>query len=257
MIKKYIRLFRIAASFLTPFPIGVKDEIKDAELASSMRLYPLVGLMLGLAYILIKAASNWVGLSNIVASTLIVLAMTALSGGIHMDGLSDMCDGFYGGRDKTDILRIMRDPHAGVMGVLGIIFILLLKWSVVASVMNEPYGWRLILLAPIMSRWAMVMATAMGPYADPNFPGIARSFVNNISRTDWQIATIISVALAAAIFYAGGVVIAILAPIITIVIVLYARKIIGGVTGDILGAINEIIEALVLFSGYLLLVARL
>ncbi|MFA5795062.1 MAG: adenosylcobinamide-GDP ribazoletransferase [Candidatus Brocadiia bacterium] len=251
---KHIRLFRIALSFLTPLPAGIKDEIKDAELASSMRLYPLVGLGIGLTLVFIKMVAGWMGVSDIITSTLIVLAMAALSGGIHIDGLSDMCDGFYGGRNKDDILRIMRDPHIGVMGVLGIVFILLLKWSVIASVISAPYGWRLILLTPIMSRWAMVMATAVGPYADANYPGIARTFVNNISRWDWQIAAIISVAMAALIFYAGGVVIAILVPIITIVIVLYARKVIGGVTGDVLGAINEIIEALVLFAGYLLLI---
>jgi adenosylcobinamide-GDP ribazoletransferase len=261
-MKKYIRLFRIALEFLTPLPLGPKGELSEPELAHSMRLYPLVGLIIGLALLLIKTSAYAVGLSDLVTGVLLALALTALSGGIHLDGLSDMCDGFYGGRTKEDILRIMRDPHIGVMGATGIVFVLMLKIAIIASLIRDPFAIRLIIITPVLSRWAMALATAIGPYPtiDPainaDYKGIGQAFVNNISKRDWQIATIIAVALAAILFYAGGVLLCVIVPIVVIILVLYARKVIGGVTGDILGAVNEIIEVVVLLMGYMLLLTR-
>lgn len=254
-MKRYIRLLRIALGFLTPLPLGPK-EIQPDELAHSMRLYPLVGLIIGLILLLIKTSAYTVGLSDMVTAVLLVLALTAISGGIHLDGLSDMCDGFYGGRTREDILKIMRDPHIGVMGVTAIVFVLILKIAIIASMVHDPFAIRLIIITPVLSRWAMVLATAMGPYADNNYQGTAKAFTSNISRMDWQIATIIAVALAAILFYSGGVLICVIVPIVVIILVLSTRKVIGGVTGDILGAINEIIEVVVLLTGYMLLLTR-
>lgn len=250
-----IRLFLTALGFLTPLPVG-KYQAEPAQLARAMRLFPLVGLVIGLVLVLIKILCVWVGLADMVTATLLVFGLAALSGGIHLDGLSDMCDGFYGGRTKDEILKIMRDPHIGVMGVLGILFVVMLKWSILSSILPAPDGWKVIIITPVLSRWAMVLATAMGPYPDGDYAGIGKVFVANISKKDWQVATIIAVALAILLMQLAGVALAIIAVIVAIVMVLSARRVIGGVTGDVLGAINEVVEVSVLLFGYILMIGR-
>lgn len=252
----------VALQFLTPIPIKLKS-VEPKDLARSMRYFPLIGLLIGLFLVLVKTlAFGSLNFSGMITVTLMLLALTALSGGLHLDGLSDMCDGFYAGRSKEDIVKIMRDPHIGVMGVIGIFFILLLKWSVLVSLpLSMPdYSNIALILVPFLGRWAMVIAAAAGPYAQVALDGTAKPFVDNITRKDAIISTGITLVVTLALsFYSGNFVwltLMIVALLVVMAMVMVSRRILGGLTGDILGAVNEITEVAVLFGAYIIYLGR-
>lgn len=249
-----MKSFIVAVQFLTPIPIRLKA-VEPKDLARSMRWFPLVGLMIGLLLFLAKTVSVSLGFSIWVTAVVVLLALTIASGGLHLDGLSDMCDGFYAGRTKEEKLQIMRDPHIGVMGVIGIVFTLLTKWTILISLPNGYYSGVLLILMPVISRWTMVIAAFFGPYVQAK-EGIGKPFVENITLKEVIIATIITLGVSIALANTIGFLLIAISFISVFIMVIIARRILGGITGDILGAINEIIEILVLFLIYWIYIAR-
>jgi adenosylcobinamide-GDP ribazoletransferase len=252
----------MALQFLTPIPVKL-NSVEPKDLARSMRYFPLIGLLIGLCLVLVKIlAFGPLNFSATVTATLVLLALTALSGGLHLDGLSDMCDGFYAGRSKEEIVKVMRDPHIGVMGVVGIVFILLLKWSVLASLpLAMPYYSNItLILIPFLGRWSMVIAAAAGPYAQAATDGTAKPFVDNVTRKDAVISTIITLAVTLALSFISGnfvwFALMIAALLVVMAMVMISRRMLGGLTGDIIGAVNEITEVAVLFGAYLIYLLR-
>ena len=252
----------IALQFLTPIPLKLSS-VEPKDLARSMRYFPLIGLIIGLFLVLVKTlAFGPLNFSATVTATLLLLSLTALSGGLHLDGLSDMCDGFYAGRSKEEIVKVMRDPHIGVMGVIGIVFILLLKWSVLVSLpLAMPYYSNIaLLMIPFLGRWAMVIAAAAGPYAQVAVDGTGKPFVDNVTRKDAIISTVITLVVTFALSFISGnfvwVALMIVALLVVMAMVMISRRILGGLTGDILGAVNEVTEVAVLFGAYLIYLLR-
>ncbi|MBI4711802.1 MAG: adenosylcobinamide-GDP ribazoletransferase [Planctomycetes bacterium] len=245
-----MKSFINAIQFLTPIHISSRA-VEPSDLARSMRWFPLVGLGIGLFLMAVNTLVAVIGLSHIVTATFLLLALTSASGALHIDGLADMCDGFYAGHasgrsaevDKTreEIVKVMRDPHIGVMGVLGIVFILLIKWGVLISLLSltgTAYINKTLILAPLLSRWTMVVATAFGPYAEVAGSGTGRAFAENIFRKDWAIASVITLVAAVALTPIIGFLLMLVALITVVTIVLVARRVLGGVTGDIIGAMS-------------------
>lgn len=252
----------VALQFLTPIPVKL-NSVDQKDLARSMGYFPLIGLFIGLCLVLVKTLSfGPLNFSAMVTATLVLLALTALSGGLHLDGLGDMCDGFYAGRSRADIVKVMRDPHLGAMGVIGIFFILMLKWALLMSLpLGVPYYYNIALaLTPLLGRWAMVIAAAIGPYAPAAVDGTARPFTDNLSRQNVIIATALVFLVTAGASLVSGTAIwfflALIALMAPAAIVILARKILGGITGDILGAVNEVAEVSVLFGAYIIYLAR-
>ncbi len=278
----------VALQFLTPIPVRLSS-VEPKDLARSMRYFPLIGLLIGLFLVLVKMlAFGPLNFSATVTATLMLLALTALSGGLHLDGLSDMCDGFYSsavrpkgvtadytgqysakaelpkyaGRSKEDIVKIMRDPHVGVMGVIGIFFILLLKWSMLASLpLAMPYYSNIaLIMIPFLGRWAMVIAAAAGPYAPAASEGTGRPFVDNLTRKDVIISTAIMMFVTLALCIISGnfvwFALMIAALLVVMAMVMISRRMLGGITGDILGAVNEITEVAVLLGAYIIYLGR-
>lgn len=252
----------VALQFLTPIPVKL-GSVEPKDLARSMRYFPLIGLFIGLFMVLLKMVSfGPLNFSATVTATLVLLALTALSGGLHLDGLSDMCDGFYAGRSKEEIVKIMRDPHIGVMGVIGIVFILLLKWSVLASLpLVMPYYSNItLIMIPLLSRWSMVIAAFASPYAPAASEGTAKPFVDNLTRKDAIISTTIMLFVTLALCIISDNFIWLVAVVIPVIVAMamamISKRILGGITGDILGAINEITEVAVLFGAYIIYLGR-
>jgi adenosylcobinamide-GDP ribazoletransferase len=254
--------------------------------------------MIGLFLFLIKTVSVSLGSSIWITATLILLILTIASGGLHLDGLGDVCDGFYAGRTREEKLQIMRDPHIGVMGVIGIIFTILIKWTILISLPNGRYSSAVLILMPLISRWSMVIAAFFGPYVHPvrdsssgrddrssensintsnngehrlessndatsisdgvqiAEEGVGKPFVENITLKEVIIATIITLGVS---IYLANIIGFLLIPISFIsvfIMVLISRRILGGINGDVIGAINEIIEILVLFLIYWIYIIR-
>jgi adenosylcobinamide-GDP ribazoletransferase len=173
-----------------------------------------------------------------------VLFLVICSAGLHMDGLADTADGLFSSRPRERILEIMRDSHIGTMGVLAIVAVLLLKVALLASLAG-PQRWRLVLLAPIAGRCAMLLAMSLLSYARSG-GGLATIFRSQGRRAALLSAWAIVVVFGAGWLCAGYRGVAIAAASVAVVLLFgwYTKRRIGGYTGDTLGATSELAEVL-------------
>lgn len=234
-----MKRFFAAIRFLTILPVPGGWSGDEKTLARSIFFFPLAGLAIGL----IAAAFDYAvgrALPLLPASVLTILVLIGLSGGLHMDGLADTADGFFSARPRAKMMEIMRDSRIGVMGVLAVVFVVLLKVTLLA-VMVTPSRWVLILLMPLAGRAAVVLLMTALPYARPE-GGLATLFAGSRSWLHglwaWGLMFVLSGWLAQGL----GLAAAILALILTALFILYNRSKIGGYTGDTLGAVCELAE---------------
>ena len=236
--------FLLAWRFLTILPGGKKDaDIGSRDLGRSMSYYPLVGLLLGVilwaAYGLFSHA-----FPRTLCDGLIILLLAILTGALHLDGLADTLDGMAAGKSTEERLRIMRDHRVGTFGVVGLILTLGVKFLALNSLPEEITG-KTLLVALVLSRWSMVQLTYRAPYARPE-GGLGKIFKENVKKREMVIATASSLIVAAFFLRFWGAVLWLAVGVSALGIQLFFEKKIGGVTGDILGAANEIHETLVL-----------
>lgn len=247
-MKGFITAFRT----LTIFPIRGKDAEK---FSSSLYWFPIIGLMLGTILYSIAVLIERYGSQpwpEGVALLLVVLTVV-MTRGLHLDGLSDWADGFWGGcddRDKT--LAIMKDSQIGTFGGAALVIVLLAKF-VCFSRLVDTSGIHWILVAFVISRSMQAVLAASHPYARSE-GGTARSFVEDAGGSHRAVVLFVSMIF---VILFGGVEIAPIAVfgaawLITILFGKWATRKIGGVTGDIIGAGSEIIETLVLAAGAVL-----
>ena len=207
-------------------------------------LLPVVGLVLGL--VLAGAALLLSFLPNPVVAVLILILSIVLTGGIHLDGFADTCDGFGGLRPKEKVLEIMRDSHIGTMGVTGVFCLLALKGVLVAS-MPPQILWKLLIVMMVFSRWSQVLVCCTSSYARTE--GKARCFVQYAGKRDLLAASIFSAAVILFLAPWQVLMVLFLSLLPLLLFLTYVKRRIGGVTGDIIGAASEITEVAILFFG--------
>lgn len=228
---------------LTALPLNRHAAASDEDLARSALFFPVVGFMIGF---LLMVITQW--LSPILPpgplSAVLLVVSILLTGGLHLDGLADLCDGLAAGGNRERILSVMKDSHVGAFGVMGLVIVLLLKYSLFLEVIHQ--GWlRSFLMMGVLSRWAMALAAFSGRYAREE--GTARPFIGQIRRPWFIGSTGVTVGLAWMIFKGPGL-LALLPVFLFVLLFLHYLKLkIGGLTGDALGALNEGVEVLVLF----------
>ena len=243
-----IRGFISAVRTLTAIPVPGRDV---ERLSSALPWFPAVGLLLGLAVCgaimlpgLVVARAWPEGLA-----VLAVVAGVLLTRGIHLDGLADWADGFWGSGDRVRILQIMKDPHIGAFGAIAVVCVMLAKWvSITRLVATGSLEW--IIAAYVISRTMPVVLLAAEPYARAE-GGTAAPFAQGVGQRHLAVAMLMALILVH--LFCGlhwGWPAALLAGwCFTRLFGLWCRGRIGGVTGDILGACTEMVETLILASG--------
>lgn len=234
--------FLIALQFLTVLPLKIKN-VKPEDLGASLFYFPVVGLFIGL--ILAGISYVYAELPVPALAAILIALYYFMTGALHLDGLADTCDGFYGSRPKERILEIMRDSHIGAMGVTGIFLVLLLKFAFLASMRGALLGGALILMT-VFSRWALVALCFMSDYARKD--GKARGFIEHASKRSFVTGAIFTLLVFFIIAGLKGVIAFMLSFVGIFLFMLYSKKKIGGMTGDTLGAACELSEILVLLS---------
>ena len=236
---------RLAIGFLTVLPLAPRGE---AQMGAGRAYFPLVGLALGgilagLDIVLREA------LPPLVVSALLVAGLLVLTRAIHTEGFLDSCDGLFGGYDRARRLEILRDPHVGAFAVIGGTSLLLLKWSLIAGIPDEERT-ALLVLFPCLSRFAML--AAMGAFPYPREQGLGTSFQSG--RRRWQMAFGFATAATAGGLLIGlaGLVLLGVAVAAALAIGAWVTRLLGGMTGDTYGAVNEIAEVAVLLGGIVL-----
>jgi len=234
--------FLLAVQFLTVLPIKIK-EFSEEKVSWALVYFPVVGLLLGFLLFSLYYLLFNLGFSVLVTSVFLVIALIILTGGMHLDGLSDTADAYLSGRGKQEMLEIMRDPHIGVMGVLTLISCILLKIGLLSSIAGSVKPIVLILMC-IISRWSVVMMMYLFPYARQE--GKAKLFIQGLNLKIFLVSVIVVLIL---VFVYGGakglLMLAVIAGSTYLIGKASARKI-DGITGDTLGATIELNELIIL-----------
>lgn len=221
---------------MTTLPIRLPTDWSAGDSGRASLWYPLVGLVIGAITWL-----AWDGANRVfppwVASILTLIVWVLLTGGLHLDGLADCCDGLFVSASPERRLEVMKDPHLGAFGVIGLILVLMLKAAALTSAPNPG-----ILLAASLARWC-VLPAALVPLARPS--GMGADFAAGFRHSFIVWGAIIPLAFAILLGFRG--VLAALAGLSAATLVLsLARSRIGGVTGDVFGMVVEIVETIVL-----------
>ena len=235
----------MAVGFLTVLPVAPNAPDQAGAMASARAYFPLVGLGLGGIIAGLDLVAREV-LPPLIVGALLVIALVVLTRAIHIEGFLDACDGLFGGFTRERRLEILRDSHVGAFAVVGGASLLLLKWSLLTEL---PEGDRtcLLVLFPCLSRMGMLAAMAAFPYAREQGMGT----VFQAGRRWWQVGFGLTTAVIASVLLiggAGGILLA-AAVVLSLVLGRWVTGLLGGMTGDTYGAVNEVGEVAVLLLG--------
>ena len=261
--------FLLLLSFMTRIPMP-KIDYDEEKLGKSMKLFPLVGVVIGFILLFFSIVFSYV-LSNLSFSAflpiiILVVILTDLisTGTLHLDGLADTFDGIFSYRSKHKMLEIMKDSRLGSNGALALILYFLIKFVLLYSLFIEDQGEAsfVILTYPVVARLCSVISCASAPYARGS--GMGKTFVDNTKASGVIIALLITVVYSSAMLYhitfphalpsdlvirklgVNLLIIAILGLFAFSFSKLIERKI-GGITGDTLGALLEISSLVYIF----------
>ena len=264
----FLRAFFIGLQFLTRISIVEQKDWCEKDFADSVRYFPLIGLVLGIIYTAFAALlmsflpQNGILLPHHVVAAILLILPILLTGGLHCDGFMDTMDGLFSGRSRERMLEIMKDSRVGANGVFAFVLLMIFDWSILLDLLQSAWLFPALFAMPIVSRLMMVVAISAFPYARPVgmgkafkdggtksvlygaffytlilvfFPGVAADFLGIIpldaaGLSSWLLSmtAVIFAALLFTIFFAS-----------------YATRHLGGLTGDVYGAITTLTETLV------------
>lgn len=229
----------VALRFLTRLPVPLTGEISELHIGRSLLYYPVVGLIIGILLAMLHGLL--IDTPSMLAAALLLLAWVFITGGLHLDGLSDSADAWVGGLgDRERTLAIMKDPCCGSMGVVALVIVLMVKFAALETLINTGDVYALV-LAPVIARSAMPVLFLLTPYV--RIQGLGTPIVEYLPRRGAIIVTgsvLILIPLFAGLsgfwmlLYCTGVFVTLRAIMI---------KRIGGTTGDTAGALVELLEA--------------
>jgi adenosylcobinamide-GDP ribazoletransferase len=234
--------FLIVLGFFTRLPVGDFGGVWQGRLASGAWAFPVVGAAIGAVGASAWALALWSGLSPLLAAVFAVIAQVLATGALHEDGLGDIADGFGGGRDRAAKLEIMRDSRVGAYGVLAIVLAVVMRIAAIAE-LHDVFA--TLLAAGAVSRAAIAGAMAVMPAVRGDGLGAATGQSGGGALLSLIVALLVClltlgltatliVSCAAAVAWAG--------------ICGLAKWQIGGQTGDVLGACQQICELAVLVA---------
>ncbi len=239
---------RLSLAFLTRLPVGRLPQIREADMQRATAFFPLTGYLLALLTLVpVAGLSFWsfhttgTPLSvpkGFLLAALAVAALAWLTRGLHLDGVADMFDGFGGGFTQEKRLAIMKDPVAGSFGVSALSLTLLVKTTAMASLFQES-RFLPCAAALVLSRLTLTLLTALGRYPRPS--GTAGSMVGRIAFR--YVVTAVTLATPV-LLIPGGLIAAGTMCLVSAWIWRTSNRLIGGITGDVLGANCELCETL-------------
>jgi adenosylcobinamide-GDP ribazoletransferase len=225
-----------AVGFLTILPAGRPDRFDPEKM---IPYFPVVGLLLG--GILAGCDRIFLNLWPLpVASLLDVVLLAALTGAFHLDGLGDTADGLFGHHPREKALVIMKDSRIGAMGVVAIACALLLKWAGIGSL--SPDRSLLLFIVPAYARAGMILGIRFLRYGRSD-AGLGSGFFADAMKPTAIIGILLPVLLSLLLGW-KAVLLNLCFLFLSATILFYYQKRLGCITGDMLGAMTEGIEAL-------------
>lgn len=257
-LRAQARALAAAFTFMTRVPLGTLASHDPADLPASAVYFPLVGLVVALV-----GAATYLGSLYLwntpIAIVLSMCATVLMTGAFHEDALADACDGFGGGWSREQVLAIMKDSRVGSYALVGLTLTLALKF-VALDTLSSPHApigvVRSLIAGHVLGRWSSIVLIRVYPYvrpaADTDRPSAGRPFVAGVTTPRLIAATVLMLLVLDVALGWGALLPLIVAGAATALAGVYFVRRIGGITGDALGAANQIVEVLV----YLALAVR-
>ncbi len=267
-----IKKFLYALQFLTIFKVlniserseGIikfmNVEWNEKFAAKSAAYFPLVGILIGCILAVAYFAISFIFPKSIgLTAIILIIIEIVLVRGLHLDGFIDTVDGLFGGMNKDERLRIMKDTHPGSFGIVAVVLLLLLKFTLISEILNlnlnsdKFFVAAILVLMPALGRYAMLIPMAVFPYARSNGTGGWTKFVKFGEILTASLFVVLPVILISYVFLNLNIMVLLITLIIALLIFSlmlskYIASKIGGMTGDTYGAITEISEIFVLFA---------
>ncbi len=233
-----IRRFFIAVQFLTRLPVSRSLNSSESYIGKAAAFFPLVGVIVGGATALVFVALQKF-LPPSVSVLCAVIFAAFLTNAFHEDGLADSFDGFGGGWTKDRVLEIMRDSCIGTYGTLALIFLIFGKIAFLSAL---PPGqiWRWFIVGHTAARWTILPLCVWLPYARTE--GQGKLVAKQVGTMEVVIGTITMLAAFAILPWQAALTAFLVTSLITLISGLYFRGRIQGITGDCLGATNQLTE---------------
>ena len=241
-----------AIMFITILPAGKGNEFSPVGM---IKFFPFVGLILGLILILTDSVASILWPSSVV-SLIDVLVLAGLTGAFHIDGLGDAADGLFSHRSRERALEIMKDSRTGMMGLVAVFFILSLKTAGIYSIKNACTGFDtalLLLMIPAYARGGMLFGIRYLRYGRKNSGTGFDLFEKRLPFKDffWLL---VPVLLSLFLGFRGGIINIAFVLTVFLILIFYKKKM-GCITGDMLGAMTEVTESvLFLIAGMEILI---
>jgi len=248
-MKHQINLILTAFGFFTRIPIPFEIASSQENLNKCNRYFPLVGYFVGGSAALIYWLTSYL-LPDSISILLSMAGSILLTGAFHEDGFADVCDAFGGSWTKEKILTIMKDSRVGAYGAIGIILLLLTKYTTISSLPSNLIALSLI-IAHVNSRFMAVWTMHTLPYVREDESSKSKPITKALQIKDLVIALALTIP---SLFLLADIRILYFIPLLFITKLLlerYFKKWIGGYTGDCLGTIQQTCELVI----YITLVA--
>ena len=242
------RQFLLAVQFLTRLPVPNRLATTEEELGRAAAFFPLVGIIVGgsTAGVYLLAAR----VVSLPVAVLIAIVFAAfITNGFHEDGLADTFDGLGGGWTKERALEIMRDSRIGTYGALALIFLILGKFITLTELGSE-HIWRWLIVAHVAARWTVLPLCKWLPYARPE--GQGKLVAKQITSTALLIGSLTFLLTLLLFPWRTALIALAMTIVVTFLSGLYYKRRLGGITGDCLGATNQITELLLYLTAHVL-----
>ena len=249
-MKEAANSFLVAVQFMTRFPVSQGVQYSPDALAKSAVFFPVVGLLVGVG----GAVLNFVlspHVSRDVVVVLILIYLVTITGGLHEDALGDAADGFGGGWEKDRVLAIMRDSRIGSFGAIAISLGLLARFVFLTNLAPAKFS-GFFIAGQVLGRWTALPLAFFLPSARSSEAGQGKSIARKITMLSLGAGTIVTVAIVAAALRTASVWTSLTAISIAGISGLYYWRRIGGITGDCLGATNQLTEIAIYLMGVVL-----
>lgn len=234
-----MRIFILTLQFLTRIPINTDLKATEEDFAKGVVYFPVVGLIIGAFNMAVLTAASYM-LGGIFPVICCLLGATAITGGLHVDGLADTCDGIFSSRSRDRMLEIMRDSRIGTNGTIAIVFDYLMKLALLAMLTGKGL-YLAVLLSPVAAKTLVVLLMKTSVYARSG-PGLGGLYLEK--QTTGATAAAVVIGLVMIYGFSGLWGIAAFAGC-ALICFLYRSFIyskLQGMTGDTLGAANELLE---------------
>jgi adenosylcobinamide-GDP ribazoletransferase len=234
---RLLRELLAAVQFLTRFPVPAY-RFEPRMILGSAKLYPIVGALVGLG----AMALHWVLVAHLPASVVagvILVYFGMLTGGMHEDGLADAFDGLGAGGDRKRMLDIMRDSRIGSFGALAILFSVLLRWTLLATMDPSKFA-SYVLAAQVLCRWTALPLAAFMPSARTD--GLGEKLARKVSIPALVLGSVLAIGIVGFSLRTRMLAPIVAVAAVTVISGLVYRAKLGGITGDCFGASNQMAE---------------